>query len=116
MAARVLRYYDDDWRSPVQACPGCGWSGTAAETATELDEELADYSCPACGRMLLIVCHPTLEEIVRAAGRGVEEAIEHLAHIRRAGRSPVESAGSGAAPLRGGESGEVDAGESRECG
>lgn len=109
MAAQILRYYDDDWRSPVQACPGCGWSGIAAEMSMELYEELADYSCPDCDRMLLVVGHPTLEEIVRAAGRGVEEAIEHLARIRRAGRSPVESTGTGAAPRRGGESAEVDA-------
>ena len=111
MAAQILRYYEDDWRSPVYTCPSCGWSGTAAEMAMELHEELADYSCPACGRMLLIVGHPTLEEIVRAASRGVEEAVEHLAHIRRAGHSQLERGGSGAAPLHGGESGEVDAGE-----
>jgi hypothetical protein len=84
MPSRKFRYYDDDWRGEVVTCPGCGWSGTAADMNPGLYKELTDYSCPTCDQMLLVVGHPTRDEVERAASRGVEEAIQQLELIRRA--------------------------------
>jgi hypothetical protein len=84
MPARILTYYDDDWRSQHADCPDCDWSGTAAEMDSEIYRELTEFSCPTCDRILLIVAHPTRGEIERAAARGVKEALQHLALIRRA--------------------------------
>jgi hypothetical protein len=90
MQKRICSYYDDDWRSQHTACPACDWSGTPAEMDPEVYRELIDFSCPTCGQILLMVAHPTREEIERAAARGVQEAIQHLALIRRAEASRRE--------------------------
>ena len=84
MQKRICSYYDDDWRAQHTDCPNCHWSGTPAEMDSEVYRELIEFSCPNCDQILLMVEHPAREEVERAAARGVEEAIQHLALIRRA--------------------------------
>ena len=84
MQKRICSYYDDDWRAQHTDYPNCDWSGTPAEMDSEIYRELIEFSCPNCDQILLMVGHPAREEIEHAAARGVEEAIQHLALIRRA--------------------------------
>jgi hypothetical protein len=88
---RILDYYDDDWRSQHTVCPSCDWSGSPAGMDLKVFEELTEFSCPSCDQILLTVAHPSRGQIERAAARGVEEAIRHLALIRRAEASRGDS-------------------------
>jgi predicted RNA-binding Zn-ribbon protein involved in translation (DUF1610 family) len=65
--ADIFDYYSDDWRSKTFTCPGCGWQGAADGMDMEPHAELADYSCPECDHMILIVNFPTIEETRKAA-------------------------------------------------
>ncbi len=73
------------------ACP-CGWEGDSRGMAMELHDAVTDYACPACGNLLLIVSHPDLAQVRRAAAAGHPEAIDQLAIVEEAlGRFPPAS-------------------------
>jgi hypothetical protein len=80
---RKHAYYDDDWRSQHVDCPGCEWHGVPAEMDSTIYKELTEFSCPSCDKILLLVAHPTREEIERAARRGIKEAVQHLKLIHQ---------------------------------
>jgi hypothetical protein len=54
--------------------------------SSDLHAELADYSCPRCDHMILIVPFPTLDDIRTAAAAGIPQAVARLADIE--GRGP----------------------------
>jgi predicted RNA-binding Zn-ribbon protein involved in translation (DUF1610 family) len=78
--AEIHPYYAD-WETRQFGCRSCGWSGGSAQMSSELHAELVDYSCPRCGRMLLIVPLPTLDDIRAAAAAGSPDAVARLAEI-----------------------------------
>jgi hypothetical protein len=47
--------------------------------------ELADYSCPRCDTILVIVPYPTITQIEQAAAAGNPEAIKELRALRTIG-------------------------------
>lgn len=83
MAELVPEYFVAGWRDRPLSCP-CGWQGDSRAMAMELHEQVTDYACPDCGNLLLIVPHPTLEQVTRAAAEGHPEAIEQLALLEEA--------------------------------
>jgi len=75
-------YYDEEWRPHVFNCPVCGWEGGCDEMdGPNVYNELMDYGCPACDKMLLIVNFPILHEIMQAANRGNPIAMRDLKSI-----------------------------------
>ena len=77
--ARIYRYYDDEWRSGRFTCPECAWTGTRREmSGPNMFSDLADYECPRCEKMLLIVGYPTRAETREAAANGNPEALRNL--------------------------------------
>lgn len=80
--AQIRKYYDLDWRIEEFKCPDCGWSGKMDEMSNELFNEVMDFSCPSCDKMILIVSYPTLDEIEEAAASGNAEAIAQLRGTR----------------------------------
>lgn len=83
MAELVPGYFTAGWRERILACP-CGWQGDSRAMAMELHDAVTDYACPECGNLLLIVSHPSLEQVRAAAGAGNEEALSQLAIIEEA--------------------------------
>lgn len=83
MAELIPSYFTADWRSRSLSCP-CGWEGDSRAMAMELHDQVTDYACPQCGNLLLIVPHPTLDDVRQAAAAGHPEAIEQLAIIQDA--------------------------------
>ena len=83
MAEVVPDYFSPGWRERVLSCP-CGWQGDSRATAMELHEQVTDYACPGCGNLLLIVSHPSLDQVRTAAAGGHAEAREHLAIVEEA--------------------------------
>ncbi len=81
--ARMLEYFAPEWRTESHDC-ACGWHGDAGAMALEPYEEVSDYNCPACGNLLLIVPHPDLEQVRRAAAEGHPEALQQLALVEEA--------------------------------
>lgn len=75
--AENCNYYGE-WRNKSFNCPNCNWLGSASDMDMEMHAELADYSCPRCETMVLIVSYPTLEETRIAAAAGNAEAIAEL--------------------------------------
>jgi hypothetical protein len=68
-------YYAEEWRTAAFVCPECAWVGTHDEMAgPNVFDELMDYGCPRCEKMLLIINYPTHEETVEAAARGNRHA------------------------------------------
>ncbi len=94
MAELVSDYFTAGWRERALACP-CGWHGDTRAMAMELHDAVTDYACPACGNLLLIVSHPTLEQVRNAAAAGNAEASTQLAIIEEAQRR-FPGAGAGA--------------------
>lgn len=76
MSATYLNYWDYHRDTPV-TCPGCGWTG-CPPGHEEVYDDLLDVHCPDCGRMLLVVPFPTLEETRAAAAEGNPDAQEEL--------------------------------------
>ncbi len=74
--------YDKTWRTKTFVCPDCGWNGTGATLQPEMHEELMDFSCPTCDKMLFIVSYATRETMRDAAAQGNPDAIGDLKHIR----------------------------------
>lgn len=83
MAEIIRNYFTPRWRTDRIAC-GCGWEGGSADMQMELHEEVTDYACPACENTLLIVSHPDLEQVRRAADEGNPEARQQLALVEEA--------------------------------
>ncbi|MFO0821191.1 MAG: hypothetical protein U1A77_24820 [Pirellulales bacterium] len=76
--AEICNYYDGEWRSKSFTCPNCNWLGSVGDMHMATHAELADYSCPRCGKMILIVSYPTIAEIRAAAAAGNAEAAAEL--------------------------------------
>ncbi len=79
MAQVIENPYAAGWREADTACEACGWHGTVAAMRMEPDREATDYACPGCGNLLLIVPHPTLEQVRAAAAAGNADAAGQLA-------------------------------------
>ena len=79
MAQVVDNAYAPGWRDADTACEACGWHGSVAAMRMEPDRDATDYACPGCGTLLLIVAHPTLEQVRTAAASGDVDAAEQLA-------------------------------------
>lgn len=84
--ARIFAYFDKGWREERFSCDRCGWSGATEGMVPDSYREVMDYSCPACDTMLVIVSHPTIDEIREAARNGCHEATEWLRSIERPGQ------------------------------
>ena len=59
--ALLMNHYD--WKSSVQECSKCGWTGLGS--AAELGDtfaEGAEYHCPKCNHYFKFVAYPTIEE------------------------------------------------------
>ncbi|MCR6626594.1 MAG: hypothetical protein NVV67_10095 [Pseudoxanthomonas sp.] len=92
MAELVSDYFTAGWRERALACP-CGWHGDTRAMAMELHDAVTDYACPACGNLLLIVSHPSLDQVRAAATAGNEEAMAQLTIIEEAlARFPPDAA------------------------
>ena len=83
MAELVADYFTAGWRDRTLSCP-CGWQGDSRAMAMELHDAVTDYACPQCGNLLLIVSHPTLDQVRAAAAMGHGEAMAQLAIIEEA--------------------------------
>ena len=83
MAELLHNYFTEGWRERRLTC-ACGWEGDSRGMAMELHAEVTDYACPECGNLLLIVSHPTLEQVQAAAEAGNAEAIQQLALLEEA--------------------------------
>ena len=83
MAEIIRNYCTPGWRSDRLSCI-CGWEGTSANMQMELHEEVTDYACPACENTLLIVSHPDIEQVQKAAAEGIVEAQQQLALVEEA--------------------------------
>ncbi len=83
MAELVPDYFTAGWRERDLACP-CDWHGDSRAMAMELHDAVTDYACPRCGNLLLIVSHPSLDQVRAAAAAGNAEAAVQLAIIEEA--------------------------------
>lgn len=83
MAEIIRNYFTPRWRSDEITC-ACGWRGNSRAMVMELHEEVTDYACPVCECMLLIVSHPSIEQVRQAAAEGNVEASQQLALIEEA--------------------------------
>lgn len=83
MAEILHDYFASGWRSRVLDC-ACGWQGDTKSMAMELHDEVTDYACPQCANLLLIVTHPSLEQVRQAAAEGNQEAQQQLAIVEEA--------------------------------
>ncbi len=84
MAELLRDYFTGGWRERVLEC-ACGWRGDSRAMVMDLHDEVTDYACPQCANLLLIVNHPGLEDVRRAAEAGHPEAREHWAILQSAG-------------------------------
>ncbi len=83
MAELVSDYFATGWRERELGCP-CDWHGDSRAMAMELHDAVTDYACPQCGNLLLIVSHPSLDQVRAAAAAGNAEAMAQLAIIEEA--------------------------------
>lgn len=83
MAEIIRDYFTHGWRTQPFSCP-CGWQGDSRTMAMELQDQVTDYACPACGNMLLIVSHPDIGQVRQAAADGNQEARQQLALVEEA--------------------------------
>jgi predicted RNA-binding Zn-ribbon protein involved in translation (DUF1610 family) len=82
--AEICNYYGE-WRGKTFNCPNCDWLGSIGDMHMEAHAELADYSCPRCDKIVVIVSYPTIEETRTAAAAGNAEA---AAELRRFDQQP----------------------------
>ncbi len=87
--ARLYSYFDG-YRNERFNCPACAWTGGFEQLDQEQYRDLFDGSCPKCGKMLMIVSFPTLEEIRDAAADGNKEAKLMLPKVQQ--REDLEAA------------------------
>ncbi len=85
MAEIVSDYFSPGWRERAIECP-CGWRGHSREMRMELQETVTDYACPSCDATVLIVTHPDLDLVRRAAAAGNQEACMQLEIVEEAQR------------------------------
>lgn len=85
MAEILDDYFSRGWRERVIQC-ACTWCGSSREMRMELQETVTDYACPQCECTLLIVAHPDLDRVRRAASEGNEEARMQLEIVEEAQR------------------------------
>lgn len=78
MAQVIDNAYAPGWLDADTACEACGWHGGVAAMRMEPGREATDYACPGCGNLLLIVAHPTLEQVRAAAAAGDADAAGQL--------------------------------------
>lgn len=72
-------YFAEEWRMAAILCTECAWIGTHDEmSGPNAFEELMDFRCPDCGKMLLIISYPTYQETVEAAAQGNPHAVYNL--------------------------------------
>jgi hypothetical protein len=83
MAETIRNYFTPRWRSDEITC-ACGWRGDSRAMSMELHEEVTDYACPACECTLLIVSHPSIDQVRQAAAEGDLEASQQLSIIEEA--------------------------------
>lgn len=83
MAEIIRNYFIPGWRGNAITCI-CGWRGDSAAMTMELHDEVTDFACPACESMLLIVSHPSIEQVRQAAAAGNVEASQQLTIIEEA--------------------------------
>lgn len=83
MAELLRDYFSPGWRERPHVCE-CGWEGDSRAMAMELHDAVTDYTCPDCGNLLLIVDHPSLEDVRLAAEAGHPEALEQWAILESA--------------------------------
>ena len=76
--SEIYEYYDEEWRTNVFKCPDCGWCGTHEDMWPAIFEELVDYRCRECSKMLVIINNPYLWQTHEAAAAGNEHAIREL--------------------------------------
>ena len=101
MAGIIRNYFTPRWRSDEIAC-ACGWRGDSRAMVMELHEDVTDYACPACECTLLIVSHPSLDQVRQAAAEGNLEARQQLSIIEEALASHGKP-GIATSPLKKGE-------------
>lgn len=85
MADVIDDYFATGWRERTRRCP-CQWEGSSREMRMDLQETVTDYACPGCAATLLIVAHPDLEQVRRAAADGNAEALMQLQIVEEAQR------------------------------
>ena len=78
MAITLDDYYTPGWREQRHVCAACDWEGTSRGMQMELHDELAQFDCPQCENPMLLVVHPSLEQVKAAAAAGNAEAREQL--------------------------------------
>ena len=76
--AKIVQSLDTDL-DEVITCSSCGWSGRIGDNM-EVYSEVADVTC-VCGRMLLIMQFPTIDEVKKAAAEGNPKARRELQHF-----------------------------------
>jgi hypothetical protein len=55
--------YYDNWKQKPAICPECGWHGLGDTCERGEDfRELFELCCPACGKVLMTVLFPTIQE------------------------------------------------------
>lgn len=86
MTTTVTDYYQPGWRDQNHACPACEWQGSSRQMEMELHDEQTEYTCPQCEYPLLVVLHPSLQEVKAAADAGNEEAQQQLTILAMAPR------------------------------
>jgi predicted RNA-binding Zn-ribbon protein involved in translation (DUF1610 family) len=79
MAELVANFYEPGWRSRRYECDACQWRGDSRQMSLEPHEDQSEYSCPQCEDILIIVRHPSLDQVQEAAAQGHPEAVEQLA-------------------------------------
>lgn len=84
MIVTIHNYYQPGWRDQQHTCDACDWQGTSRGMEMELHDEQTEYSCPQCECPVLVVQHPTLEDVKAAAAAGNEEAQQQLAILEMA--------------------------------
>jgi len=73
-------YFDEEWEAAIFKCPGCGWCGSHEEmSGPNMFNELMDFRCNGCYKIILIVNYPTLEAMIREAKNGNPSAQRELA-------------------------------------
>ncbi len=70
-------YFSDGWKNLPLDCD-CGWTGHPGLMRMQVDADASTYACPQCSAELLVVLHPDLKQVQRAAAGGKIAAIEQL--------------------------------------
>jgi hypothetical protein len=79
--SKKFRWFDD-WRRAPLRCPVCGWDGELDPDDVEVYDQLMDFSCPDCEKILAIISYPAPGEVRRAAAAGGNpEATEMLSSV-----------------------------------